>query len=143
MAGYLFSNKKLRDDLGKAKDAEEAAVILGKHLQKDGKKFAGQVREFVESDEVQKEREDSEEIRNQEGKRGNGRDQKIRFSRVNKSEEDREDCCKEGGKKSEGCRKKGRKEGKDCSNICPESTEKIYTSYCDQNTETLISIAVT
>ena len=54
MAGYLFSNKKLREQLSKTKDAEEAAKLLGKHLQKDGKKLAGQVREFVESDEVQK-----------------------------------------------------------------------------------------
>ena len=54
MAGYLFSNKKLRDQLSKAKDPEEAAKLLGAHLQKDGKKLAGQVRDFVESDEVQK-----------------------------------------------------------------------------------------
>jgi len=53
MAGYLFSNKTLREQLSKTKDAEEAAKILGKHLQKDGKKLAGQVREFVDSDEVQ------------------------------------------------------------------------------------------
>jgi F0F1-type ATP synthase membrane subunit b/b' len=52
-AGYLFSNKKLRDELSGAKDAEQAAKTLGKHLQKDGGKFAKQVREFVESDEVQ------------------------------------------------------------------------------------------
>lgn len=54
LAGYLFSNKKLRDDLSKAKDPEQAARLLGKHLQQDGKKLAGQVREFIESDEVQK-----------------------------------------------------------------------------------------
>jgi len=53
MVGYLFSNKKLRDDLGKSKDAEEAARLLGKHLQKDGKSFAKQVRDFIESEEVQ------------------------------------------------------------------------------------------
>ncbi|MFA6259106.1 MAG: hypothetical protein WCX29_00675 [Candidatus Peribacteraceae bacterium] len=54
LAGYLFSNKKLREDLTKAKDPEQAARLLGKHLQQDGKKLAGQVREFIESDEVQK-----------------------------------------------------------------------------------------
>jgi phage-related tail protein len=54
MAGYLFSNKRLREQLGNAKDAESAARLLGKHLQHDGKKLANQVREFVESDEVQK-----------------------------------------------------------------------------------------
>mgnify|MGYP003976560979 FL=1 len=52
-AGYLFSNKKLRDQLTNAKDAEEAARILGKHLQKDGKKLGKQIQEFVESEDVQ------------------------------------------------------------------------------------------
>jgi len=52
-AGYLFSNKKLREALAKAKDPEQAAKTLGQHLQKDGKQLARQVREFVESDEVQ------------------------------------------------------------------------------------------
>ena len=33
-AGYLFSNKKLRDQLSGAKDAEEAARILGVALQR-------------------------------------------------------------------------------------------------------------
>lgn len=54
LAGYLFSNKQLREKLSKAKDAEEAARLLGKHLQKDGKKIAGEIQEFIESDEVQK-----------------------------------------------------------------------------------------
>ncbi len=54
MAGYLLHNKKLRDELAKAKDAEDAAKMLGKHLQKDGKKLAKQVQEFVASDDVQK-----------------------------------------------------------------------------------------
>ncbi|MDD4287530.1 MAG: hypothetical protein PHO20_05250 [Candidatus Peribacteraceae bacterium] len=54
MAGYLFSNQKLRKDLAGAKDAETAARLLGKHLQQDGKKLAAQAQEFVESDEVQK-----------------------------------------------------------------------------------------
>jgi len=53
-AGYLFSNKKLRDQLTDAKDAEEAARILGKHLQKDGKKLGKQIQEFIESEDVQK-----------------------------------------------------------------------------------------
>lgn len=54
MAGYLFSNKKLRKDLSEAKDAETAARLLGRHLQQDGKKLAAQAQEFVGSDEVQK-----------------------------------------------------------------------------------------
>lgn len=53
-AGYLFSNKKLRDQLLKAKDAEEAARLLGDHFAKDGKKLAKQFQEFVASDDVQK-----------------------------------------------------------------------------------------
>jgi hypothetical protein len=53
MAGYLLSNKKLRDELSNAKDAEVAAKLLGKHLQKDGKKLAQQLKEFIDSDEVQ------------------------------------------------------------------------------------------
>ena len=53
MAGYLFSNKELREALSKAKDPEAAAKLLGKHLQKDGKKVAKEVQEFVESDDVQ------------------------------------------------------------------------------------------
>ncbi len=53
-AGYLFSNKKLRDQLANAKDAEEAARLLGQALQKDGKKLAKQMQDFVESEEVQK-----------------------------------------------------------------------------------------
>jgi hypothetical protein len=53
MGGYLLSNKKLRDELSKSDDAESAAKTLGKHLQRDGKKLAEQLREFVNSDEVQ------------------------------------------------------------------------------------------
>ncbi|MCK5020613.1 MAG: hypothetical protein KAS32_26575 [Candidatus Peribacteraceae bacterium] len=53
MAGYLFSNKKLRDELSKAKDPEEAAKSLAKHLQKDGKMLAGEMQKFIESDDVQ------------------------------------------------------------------------------------------
>jgi len=52
MAGYLFSNKQLRKDLATAKNAESAAKLLGQHLQRDGKKLAAQVQDFVESDEV-------------------------------------------------------------------------------------------
>jgi len=53
MGGYLLSNKKLREELVNAKDAEAAAKSLGRHLQRDGKKIAEQMREFVESDDVQ------------------------------------------------------------------------------------------
>ncbi len=53
-AGYLFSNKKLREQIANAKDAEEAARVLGQHLEKDGKKLAKQMKEFIESEEVQK-----------------------------------------------------------------------------------------
>lgn len=53
-AGYLFSNKKLREQLSNAKDAEEAARLLGVALQKDGKKLGKQIQEFIESEDVQK-----------------------------------------------------------------------------------------
>ncbi len=53
LAGYLFSNKPLRDQLAKTKDAKAAAQILGKHLAKDGERIAKDVKEFVESDTVQ------------------------------------------------------------------------------------------
>ena len=53
MGGYLLSNKKLRDELSKSDDAESAAKTLGKHLQRDGKKLAEQLKEFINSEEVQ------------------------------------------------------------------------------------------
>lgn len=53
MAGYLLSNKKLRDELAKADDPESVAKALGKHLQKDGKKIAKEVQAFLESEDVQ------------------------------------------------------------------------------------------
>jgi hypothetical protein len=54
MAGYLLSNDKLRTELMNAKNADEAAKALGKHLQTDGKKVAGEMQKFAKSDEVQK-----------------------------------------------------------------------------------------
>ncbi len=54
MAGYVFSNQKLRNELSEAKDAEAAAQILGKHMKSDGKKIGKEVWDFVQSDEVQK-----------------------------------------------------------------------------------------
>ncbi len=53
MAGYVFSNKGLRDELAKAKDAEAAGKVLAKHLAKDGKQVGNEVKKFIESDEVQ------------------------------------------------------------------------------------------
>ena len=52
-AGYLFNNTKLRNELAKVNDAEEAAKILGKHLSSDGKKLAKEAQKFVKSEEVQ------------------------------------------------------------------------------------------
>ena len=54
VAGYVFSNSRLRDELADAKNAEDAARILGKHLQHDGKKVGDQVRDFLDSPDVQK-----------------------------------------------------------------------------------------
>ncbi len=39
-AGYLFSNKRLREELARAQDPEAAARLLGRHLQRDGKNLA-------------------------------------------------------------------------------------------------------
>lgn len=52
MAGYVFSNGKLREELANAKDAETAGKILAKHLQHDGKKVGEEVKRFATSDEV-------------------------------------------------------------------------------------------
>lgn len=53
MAGYVFSNTKLRDELSKAKDAEAAGKVLAKHLQHDGKQIGKEIQQFVKSDVVQ------------------------------------------------------------------------------------------
>lgn len=53
VAGYVFSNTKLREELLTAKDAEEAGRILAKHLSTDGKQIGKEVKTFVESDVVQ------------------------------------------------------------------------------------------
>ncbi len=48
MAGYVFSNKKLREQLLGAKDTSAAAKILGKHLAEDGQVVAKEVRDLAE-----------------------------------------------------------------------------------------------
>ncbi len=48
LAGYVFSNKKLRDQLVHAKDASQAAKILGKHLSEDGQIVAKEVGQLAE-----------------------------------------------------------------------------------------------
>ncbi len=53
VAGYLFSNTKLRNELAAAKNAEEAGKIFAKHVSADSKKIGAQVKDFVESDAVQ------------------------------------------------------------------------------------------
>ncbi len=53
MAGYLFSNKKLRDELSGAQNAEHAGKILAAHMQKDGKQIGAEVQKFVQSSVVQ------------------------------------------------------------------------------------------
>lgn len=54
MAGYVFSNKKLRNELMDAKDASAAAKILGKHLSADGGQVAKEVKTFVNSQDWEK-----------------------------------------------------------------------------------------
>ncbi len=53
MAGYLFSNNKLREELSKSKSAEDAGKILAKHLKHDGEKIGEEAVKFVKSDMVQ------------------------------------------------------------------------------------------
>lgn len=53
VAGYLFSNNKLRDELGKAKSTEAAAKILARHLQSDGSKVGAEIQSFIRSEPVQ------------------------------------------------------------------------------------------
>lgn len=53
LAGYLVSNKKLRQELVDAKDAQTQARILGKHLSADGQAVAKEVKAFVQSDQFQ------------------------------------------------------------------------------------------
>lgn len=48
MAGYVFSNKKLRDQLVNAKDPATAAKILGKHLSADGQVVANEVKQLAQ-----------------------------------------------------------------------------------------------
>ena len=48
MAGYVFSNKRLRHELMDAKDATAAAKILGKHLASDGQTVAKEVQQLAE-----------------------------------------------------------------------------------------------
>lgn len=48
LAGYVFSNKKLRTELENAKDAAGAARILGKHLAADGEIVAREAKRFAE-----------------------------------------------------------------------------------------------
>lgn len=48
LAGYVFSNKKLRTELKDAKDATDAAKILGKHLSHDGQTVAKEAQQLAE-----------------------------------------------------------------------------------------------
>lgn len=54
LAGYLFSNRRLRDELANAKDPKGAAKILGQHLSKDGEKLAKDMKDFLESEQMQR-----------------------------------------------------------------------------------------
>ncbi len=54
MAGYVFSNKKLRHELMEVKDPKIAAKILGKHLAADGQNVAKEVRQLAEEHHLDK-----------------------------------------------------------------------------------------
>lgn len=62
LGAYVLSNNTLRNELSKAKDPEAAAKALGKHLQKDSKKFVKDVKAFVESDDVQQKLDQAKEF---------------------------------------------------------------------------------
>ncbi len=47
LAGYVFSNKKLRRELTDAKDGAHAAKILGRYLSADGQQVAKEVKKFA------------------------------------------------------------------------------------------------
>lgn len=47
LAGYVFSNKKLRTELMEAKDGQQAAKILGRHLSTDGQQVAKEVKRLA------------------------------------------------------------------------------------------------
>lgn len=54
MAGYVFSNKKLRQELMTAKDAEAAAKILGKHIAADGQAVGKEMKQLAREHELDK-----------------------------------------------------------------------------------------
>ncbi len=72
MAGYVFSNTKLREELADAKDAEAAGKILAKHLQKDGKQIGKEVQSLVKSDAVQDNVKKAKEYANEQFKKVKG-----------------------------------------------------------------------
>lgn len=52
MAGYVFSNARLRDELARAKDADDVSAVLKRHVRKDAQKLGRDLRHFLESEEV-------------------------------------------------------------------------------------------
>ncbi len=52
-AWYILSNKKLREDLGKARNPEETIQILTRYLGRDSEKIGKAVHEWVHSEEIQ------------------------------------------------------------------------------------------
>lgn len=54
MAGYLFSNKKLRQELMSAKDTQAAAKIIGKHIAADGETVAHEAKKFAQAHQMDK-----------------------------------------------------------------------------------------
>lgn len=54
LAGYIFSNAKLRRDLKNADSPQDAALVLGQHLQQDGADLAGEIRAYLHSPSAQK-----------------------------------------------------------------------------------------
>ncbi|MBI2524221.1 hypothetical protein HYW11_03355 [Candidatus Peregrinibacteria bacterium] len=52
--GYLASNKKLREELSKAKNTDAVRKVLAHHLHKDGQSIGHELRSFLESGPMQK-----------------------------------------------------------------------------------------
>lgn len=52
-AWYILSNKKLREELGKAGSPEETMKILSQYLGRDASKISTSVHEFMHSGEIQ------------------------------------------------------------------------------------------
>ncbi len=94
LAGYILSNDKLRMELSKAKKPEQAAKALSRHLAADGKKIGREVKEFVESDDVQRKLKEAKQFTLEKFEQGKEKMQEL----VNRGEKQAEKAVRKGGK---------------------------------------------